>query len=229
MSNNFDLLVSSNNRQRDLGQPANSKAPFCCRSGCISTSSALSPSSSSALLLLTFRDLLFANSPIPAEANLWACNSGVPVALPTALCAARDFVKPEDSRDRLGGTFAGALGLRFRTVNNQTAYISALAYDMSDTVWARTPWSTCNAHTLRQARQAHQVKGCPMVQTGQERTMGNSGDLWKSTFLARKQPLPAPKDCKHSKCTGTPVCLCSLSELSNAFLSETWLPMQIGV
>ena len=88
----------------------------------------LSPSSASwPLLLLLCSDLLCANSPIPAEASLWACDSGVPGVLPRVLCKARDFVSPEDSRERLGGEFAAALDLHHRTVSSQTICSSTSA------------------------------------------------------------------------------------------------------
>ena len=48
---------------------------------------------------------------MPAEARACACDSGVPGVSPSVLCDTRDFKKPEDSPDRLGGKFAGALDL----------------------------------------------------------------------------------------------------------------------
>lgn len=93
----------------------------------------LSPSSASwPLLLLLFSDLLCANSPIPAEASLWACDSGVPGVLPRVLCKARDLVSPEDSRERLSGEFAAALDLHHRTVSSQTVCSSTCRNDVLD-------------------------------------------------------------------------------------------------
>ena len=100
-------------QKKVLHPPADSASPFCCHSGCISSSSVLNPSSSALpLLLLLFRDLLCANSPMPAEANLWAYASGVPGVSPRVLWDGRGFVIPEDSRERWGGELACVLDLR---------------------------------------------------------------------------------------------------------------------
>ena len=89
--------------------PVESECPFCCHSGCISSSSRLSASTSSVLLLLfLFSDLLWANSPIPAEARAWACDSGVPGISPRVFCDKRASIAFEDLRDRFAGELTGA-------------------------------------------------------------------------------------------------------------------------
>lgn len=168
--------------KKALDPPADSASPFCCHSGCISSSSALNPSSSALpLLLLVFRDLLCANSPMPAEANLCAYASGVPGVSPRVLCDGRGFMKPEDSRERLGGEFACAPDLHHcNELSDSLQVVSCMRYVVR--LQSHIHW--CNAGTRESMSRG---------------ALGNNGASWTLTCLCETQAQTTHSDCMQQR------------------------------